>query len=354
MIPLSEMPPKTRERPRTASVIAGNAFYGSDELTREHLEELRYPGVQGAVEGLIKTWNGGLIGMVAVELSPDNSRVKDAHFVLAGTVFGAPQKVYTSGRFFEGTPLKMVIKDFNAQIFTFRNSLVSDLVDSAGISFEFRETADSPALTREQEVEKGINGFALRAFIHPTSVLMAKIIISLYPLPIGNLKETYTLADHLAFPGLNFFSAAFQLAPSQTDVFTALSWGQPLLPAVLSDLCLDETVEFPSTSDFRAAVGNLLRSTSLPDHKGNPKALKDAWTRTLKEGEACLKAPFLSLVWPKPRAPMSVQEGRNQLLTFLPFSALISFQCSPLFIFYKPFSPPPHFSPHLTARICPR
>ena len=79
------MPPKTRERPRTASVIAGNAFYGSDELTRENLEELRYQGVQGAVEGLITTWNGGLIGMVAVELSPDNSRTKDAHFVLAGT-----------------------------------------------------------------------------------------------------------------------------------------------------------------------------------------------------------------------------------------------------------------------------
>ena len=304
------MPPKAREKPKPV-VISADAFYGADELTREHLEELRYNSVDGAIEGLIKTWNGGLVGMLAIELSPDNSRIKDTRFVLAGTVFGTPQKIFTSGRFFDSPPLKMVVKDFNSQVFTFNNSLVSDLVDSASLDFEFRETNDSAPLTRDQEVAQGITGFTLRAHVHPTSALMAKLIISLYPLPIGTLRDSYILADKHAFPGVNFLSAAFQLAPGQTDVFAALNWGQPMLPAILSDLSLDETVDFPSTADFRAAVGTLLRTTSLPDHKKNPKFLKEAWARTLRKGEAFLKSPHLSLIWPLPRAPMSVQEGRN-------------------------------------------
>ena len=304
------MPPKPKPKPPPVT-ISGDSFYGNDELTRERLEELRYPSAQSAIEGLVRTWNGGLIGIISVTLSNDNSRIKECNFHLAGTLFGSAGKCYTSARFFEGPPLKLIVPDFDSSIFRFRNSLISEFIDSSALEFSLRETADDPPLTREEEVAKGISGFSLRAFIHPISIMHAKITVSLYPLPLGELQASFACATNPAFPGVNFFSAQFPLSPGQADAIADLSWGLPLVPAILSDLCMDETVDFPSTPDFRAAICTLLRNTALPDHKGNPKLLLEAWNRVKNEGEACLNSPPLTIVWPAPRAPMSAAGGRT-------------------------------------------
>ena len=306
----SEMPPR-KQRPK-ATVISGQAFYGTEELTRENLEELRFSCLNEAVTGLVHDWNGRILGVICLNLAHDNSRIQSSSFSLVGKIFSNDSpKSYNSARFFLGTPMKFLCFELDLSIFRFPDSLTSDFVDYSSIKYQIKLTENSAPLSLEEEREKGIEGFCLRAFIHPTEDLWAKCTLSLYPLPLAKLLETYPLAVNEAFPGFTLWSNKFRLAPSQTDVIANLDWGCPLLPAIISSTEFDECADIPPTRDLRAAMFSLLRKVSLPDNKQNTKFLLDAWARCAAEGESAMKSPTLKVIWPAPRAPMSPLEGRK-------------------------------------------
>ena len=311
------MPPKGKQKPK-ASVISGPAFYGTEELTRENLETLRFLSPDDAVAGLIHNWNGGILGLLGVNLSPDNCRIQGCTFSLAGKIFEGPAKSFNAARFFTSPPVKFLVHEIDVTVFKFPNSLTSDFVDGRLFNCEFKQGDNSPPLTAEALKEMNIDGFCLRAYVHPTADLYAKCIISLYPLPLERLKEAFPLADNTAFPGFTFWSNQFPLVPSQTDIIKDLDWGLPLLPAIFSALDFDEAADIPTTSDLRAAVCTLLRSATLPDNKQNTRYLTEAWAKITASGESALKSPPLKIVWPAPRAPMSSLPGRTVLFRFYP------------------------------------
>ena len=169
---VSEMPPKGKQKPK-ASVISSPAFYGTEELTRENLETLRFPTAEDAVNSLIRNWNGGILGISGITLTPDNSRIQNCSFSLAGKIFEGPAKAFNAARFFTSAPLKFLVHEVDVSIFKFPNSLTSDYVDGRLINYEFKQTDNSPPLTQEALKDSNIDGFCLRAFVHPTTDLFA-------------------------------------------------------------------------------------------------------------------------------------------------------------------------------------
>ena len=302
------MPP--RKQPAT---ISSQAFNGSDELDWEDLEAVRVCDAKDAAAKLVQEWSGGCVGMVNLTLSSDARKVEDAGFFLLGSLFEAQPRVFSTEKFWPGSRAKLVLKEIDAELFKFSNSLVSALVDSSQLDWAFKTTNKGPDLSDAEAKDRNLGPFSLRCHIIPTTDSSAQAYLVLFPLSVKDLTETYPLATDPRFPSLELCGPVdISLAPLQREILDDRSWGQPLLPAIIRQDPFDENSAVPPTTLLKKSTALLLLSAVKADTKKSFNFLSPLWEKSVEQGRDALKLLQLPVQWPAPVA-ISPQQGRCPL-----------------------------------------
>ena len=303
------------------TVITGDQFRADSSLTLDTIKSWTVDSIDRAAEQLIPEWNGHELGMVTFSLSNDNKAVHNARFVLQGEMFKDSVKVVNANLFwtFPGAvPHQLVLETIPCSLFTFRDNLVSNLVDASELDYSLRPTGKQPLIGTELD-DVGFKGFCLRAYIWPTSPCWAKLVILLYPLSKDELAREQPLSVHAAFPGLSLLSVTF---PLSQEAKRGARYGLPFLPAIRPGAPFDSCPHFPPAGELVAAAAALLRKTTYPEIKSNANYLRRRWS-DLKDGghnPDALKAQPLTLTWPTPSTTVPGAQGRLAALVLFNLS----------------------------------
>ena len=313
------MPPKRKQL-----MIRSDAFAGRDNLTWEDFEALRVTDKRDAADKLVDSWTGGVVGLTLFHLNNDRRKVENTEFLLLGTLFDDNVKVIATNKIFPNSNAKLVLSDLNCELFTFFNGLTSNLVDSSELNYCFKNSAAGPNLSEEEVKERKLGPFSLRAYLSPSTENHMKLDIAIYPLDVGTLQDTFSLAADPRFPGIQLCTIGeVRVCPGQEEILGDRSWGQPTVPAFLAATAFSASSPLPPTSLLRKAFASLMAAGVRPTFKRDFKFLKELWDKILKEGPGVLTAQPLDLCWPPPD-PICAQTGRHSRFLFLSFLPLNS------------------------------
>ena len=292
------MPPK-----KQTAVIQSRAFAGTDELDADDFEALRISDTKDAASKLVQEWSSGCIGMVCLKLSNDNRKVEASSLLLLGSLFEDQPRVISTEKFWPGSKAKLVLRELDCEIFSFTNSLVSNLVDSSQLDWAFKASNRGPDLSDAEAQEKNLTAFSIRCHITPLSETTAQAHLVLFPLALKDLETKYPLASDPRFPSLELCAPiVVNLAPPQREVIQDRSWGQPIMPALLKPAPFPEDGPFPPSSLLKKALAFLLMSAVKPDVKRSFNYLTPLWEKSLDEGRDALRTLSLDAQWPTPGA----------------------------------------------------
>jgi len=300
-----------RKRKKTIEIKHDN-FNRIDELNARDLECIRTETEDEAFSVLIPGWQGKIISFLTLYLRPDNITADRTFLVLKGHIFDEDPIILGATRFFElSSPLQFVIGDLDCGKFCFSNSLVSDYVDGENFSFWFRKDRNSEKLTRGEAESAGFQGFALRAFLAPTSITSCawlRLTICLYPASRDTLLAENQTADSPLFPGISIFSKEIPLAPKATDLFPNKRAGLPVMPALISCSPFEEGF-CPSTTSLISYVASSLRAVYLPNCSLNVSNLLNNWAKLRQEGSSALRETTPDVCWPAAPPPPTSGPG---------------------------------------------
>ena len=282
--------------------VASDAFKGNDNLTIKHLEKLSAPDLKTALDKIIGGWRGKVTAIVSCELANDTRMLANMNMNLMGEIFDRQTKSFKTDRFWEtGTPLTLNLHSLDSNKFTFKGSMVSELLDWSEIDHSFTGENSSEQLAEGDVQQTGVPGFCLRAYLTPTCATHLKLNLALYPLPKAKLLEEFAVGNDAAFPGFSCFYGDIQLHPVSSKVLPFTNWGSP---AAFILLCASplagENTPIPTTAVFRAALSALMRTAVKPEMKANLLTLTARWKEIRERGEAALIHKMPELVWPEP------------------------------------------------------
>ena len=301
-------------RPKRKKVveIRNDGFNKRDELNARDLESIRTETEEEAFSVLIPGWQGKIISYITLYLRPDNITADRTFLVLKGLIFDEEPIILGATRFFElSSPLQFVIRDLDCGKFSFANSLVSDYVDGENFDFWFRKDRNSDKLSLEEATTAGFQGFALRAFLSPTSITSCtwlRLTICLYPATRDTLLAENQMAASPLFPGISIFSKEIPLAPKASDLFPNKEAGLPVMPALISCSPFEEGF-YPSTSSIIFYVASTLRAVSIPNCSLNVSNLLNNWQKLRLEGSSALRETAQEVCWPAAPPPPSAGPG---------------------------------------------
>ena len=296
------------------STIRGDSFNGTRDLSRQDCAALSFPNLATAVDSLIPTHNGGILGLTAAHLSEDNSKIDNFTFHTLGELCIDGPLIFKSSKFFPFTDHQLVVTSIRTGNFFFPGTLTSNLVDHTQIEYFFRRDAAGPPLSLGEAHDLGFRGFSLKFFATPYMERWAKFTILIFPIDKVSILERFAFAEDPRMPGLQFEGGDFQLTPGQNDVLQEADWGQPILPILLSETEVSENSDFPSSNDLRTAMALLLRKARRPEVKKNLDFLTQRWNELSERGAAALKDVNPDTRWPAPRSGWGTNLGSSYLM----------------------------------------
>ena len=301
MIHHADMPSGKR---REAPSISGNGFKNPRDLSTTEFDALLVPSFQRATETVLQDagWNGGLYGAVGLQLSNDNRTVAFGQFCLFGRVVRNSMHTIAAAKFWPGTDdIKLELQLSNATMFSFTDSLASNLVDSHNV--EHRFLRDGNVVTPEELADLGINGFCLRAYVTPSRETYAKIALGLMLLPLADLLDENPLAENPLFPAISAGAAGeFPLGPPLAAAVPRARdrWGAPFWPLIVLGASKDTCPNQPSGTELRGRMAEILRKAFKPELKNGPATLHKRWDELREAGASNLKRADPEKLWPLP------------------------------------------------------
>jgi hypothetical protein len=291
------------------SIIAGDQFSVDAALNLEVVKSWTVETLDRAGETLYD-WEGDIVGLVGTTLSGDNKSVHNSRFLLQGSLYRNKVKVVNANTYWtfpDRARHELVFEPLRGDLFVFRDTLVSNLVDSSEIEWSLRPQGKQPLMGTELD-DAGFKGFCLRAFLWPTAPNWAKLNILLYPLCKEELISSHPLSVHAAFPGISVVNETIPLGP---EAKKKERYGIPFITAVLPGANFVDFPFFPPAKEFVAATAGLMRKTTYPEVKSNETYLKRRWEELATNGDpSSLKSPALTLAWPAPTTSIPIADGR--------------------------------------------
>ena len=293
----------SRAKRKAAPTISGPGFNNPRDPTLTELKRLVAPSFERAQEELLPNlanWSGGLYGAIGLNLANDNRSVESGCFLLYGQLSNTPISAQCAKFWPRGNDLKLELRFEDMSIFNFKDSLTSDLLDSAAINHIF--TRGDTQIERAELEDAGINGFCIKAFITPTRETFAKIHLALLPMGLDELLDAHPLADNPLFPVISLTTPGeFPIGPAAAGVRLPDPWGFPIWPILTTTTNLNDVPNVPSGTDLRAAMAAILRKATRAEAKNGPAALLRRWDEVKEAGASNLKGTDPDKRWPLPK-----------------------------------------------------
>ena len=296
-----------KKTPGVSTIRSVSGFSNPIDLTVEEVHSITITTPEDVNDVLLPraNWNEGALGVICLNLSPDNLRVANATLLLQGTLIA--NKIINVSTFWDEAPgvsLSITLDDLT--IFNFPDgSLVSEYV--ASDEFENTFTLDNNILAADELEDAGVSNFCLRSHVYPSTADHAKMVITLYPMPFAKLALNPLHMD-TRFPGMSFATKEFQLGPSPILSPLGKPWGFPIVPCLLPGSTFDVAPGIPSGSELRSAMTAFLRSATVPDSKKNLTSFRQAVVQILDDPSSLSSAKLPSIRWPVtviPRNPIT-------------------------------------------------
>ena len=292
------------KRAKSTKIITGSGFKHPRDLTLKEVKRLEVSSFNRVTDSILPGlgWKGGLYGLIGLQLTNDNRSITTGNFFMVGQLFqDSDTKVFQAAKFWAGpdtADIDLHISVPSAEIFTFKSSMVSDLIDSREVSHAFFRGSQR---IEEDEAEALVPGFSLRLFVIPTRENYAKVTLVLYPLSLENLLDLHPLAEDPNFPGLSLCSGEFPIGlPQSQPPRPPAPWGSPILPVVIPGIPFLDCPNVPSGAEFRNKMAFVLRSVTRPDIKNGPASLTKRWIELQSAGASKLAHKAVDKLWPLP------------------------------------------------------
>lgn len=255
-------------------------------------------------QSLVENWdNETPLFVPFVELSPDNERVINANVTLRGLTY--PESV-PGGKLWEmEDSIMLKINRIELSSFQFKGTLQSELLDHSQLEYTFIKKRGGEEMDPAEIQDMGFEGFSLRAYIIPSTSLVSKLLITIYPFPEDLLIETYPQAKNNKFPGISGGELDINMG---IEVATVLDKpvGSPILPAIIPGSPLSTIATIPPASEIISRLSTLLRSAIIPELRSSKSALFNRYDSIEEKGEENLKTISLEMIWPEPEPVASI------------------------------------------------
>ena len=292
------------KRTKLSKPIAGTGFKHPRDLSLKEVKRLEVSSFNRVTDSILPGlgWKGGLYGLIGLQLANDNRSITTGNLFLVGQLFpDSDTKVFQAAKFWAGpdtADIDLHISIPSADIFTFKSSMVSDLVDAREVSHAFFRGSQR---IEEDEAEALVPGFTLRLFVIPTRENHAKVTLVLFPLSRDNLHELHPLAEDPNFPGLSLFSGEFPIGlPQSQPPRPPAPWGCPILPVVVPGNSFSDCPTVPTGIEFRSKIALILRSVTKPEIKNGAATLTKRWLELQNAGASKLAHKSVDKLWPLP------------------------------------------------------
>lgn len=298
----------TRKRKASPTEIPGDAFKKKADLATEILQDLVVDSPADTAS-LISDWSRGIGCGLAVSLNNDNSKIVSCTPVLMGDLFlpsssGIRKTFAVNGCWPAFPTLSLAFSPLDGAIFTFNNSMVSELVDSGAVEYDL--IANNEILTDEACDKGNIKGFTLRLYLVPSTHDYVKLTLTICPLPLAELTAVHPLATNPKFPQIRLWGGMVPFLPAARSILAA-DWGCPFLPSLIPGGPVSDV--FPSSSMLRSAISSTLRSAVRPEIKANSSTLFPRWAALQEHGAASLDSTLPDMIWPDTEAVISLPSG---------------------------------------------
>ena len=278
--------------------------------------------MEEAFDTLVDEWNEKILAFVAIEISQTNFSPVRGEIQLKGPIFDGKDHPFKSSKLFQLTnKYTIVFGKLECSAFTFVNGTVSNFLDSAEVDFEFRDENKKP-VSEEALEAAGYQGFALRAFLLPTTPTYAKLSILLYHVGLDDLLNQNPKAVAPHFPGVLLVSHEIPFLPTHRDFFGDAYCGLPFTPALISEAEFTEE-DRPATEELIASLSALMRNVFIPEARLSVSHSAPRWAAILEKGEDALRKEAPVLIWPDPISTQTAPGGIYILFFVLSFLLFI-------------------------------
>lgn len=288
-------------------VIKDKSFSFKKTLTVNQAKRFACKG-SGECHSLVENWNGDdPLFVPFVELSQDNKRVANANVALKGQLFSDPVQATKLWEVDDSIILKL--NKIDLSLFRFNGSLQSDILDHSQVEYSFNKKRGGEEVDPVEISQTGFEGFSLRAYLIPSSGLMSKLLITIYPFPEDVLFENYPQAKNTKFPGINANEVDISMG---IDVATVLDRpvGSPILPAIIPGSPLSVVATIPPAGEILSRLATLLRTAVVPELRSSRSALFNRFDSIEEKGEENLKNIPPEVIWPEPE-PVNNISGKE-------------------------------------------
>lgn len=300
-------------RKRGQAVIKDKGFTAKKTLSVNDAKRLACSDKRECAS-LVENWDEiSPLFVPVLELSDDNERVSNVNVVLRGSIYSDAKWVQASKLWDMDDPLLLKINKIDLSLFQFGNSLQSDILDHSKLEYSFHRKKGEEIDPSEIQ-DMGFEGFSLRAFLIPTSGVISKLLVAIYPFPEDILLESYPLAKNPKFPCISTGEMEIEMGVVASTILDD-PVGSPILPGIIPGSPLATVASIPSTTELLSRLSSLLRTALLPELRSSRSALFNRYESIEEKGEDSLKSVPLEIVWPEPE-PVASTQGNKQILKY--------------------------------------
>ena len=263
-------------------------------------------------------WKGEPVGVILLQLSPDNERVASGQFSTRGRdereFKMRAEKIWLDADLNVTVTIRM--PELDSFVFT-DGGLTSDwLPDDEVIHFyhgQQEEGAPRPIVTPTLD-EWGIGRFCLRLVCYPAKTcsqekgVVIKYFIMLYPASRAELTAMSPHTMNASWPGLKLGEGELALLPKPSS-----NWGCPAVALLRPAVPFSQLPKAPSSATLRHAIACIMRRCGAPDVSRGAQSLTAKWERfrNTPTSFATREAP---LMWPQAARPPAAAGNSDDLI----------------------------------------
>ena len=244
--------------------IAGERLKPKTDLFPSDLDALAVDSFGPKCSALLRKtgWRDLAAGFIGLALGSDNRRVLLTNIYLVGRLHKSEQAVTTvkASKFWPKVPahVELRLPLENLAVFSFDGSLQSELVSSAGLSYETWDPESEITIPKEDFIKMGGGEFTMRIFAQMTAPSWCKISFALLPIKKEELLKLFPYAKNPLFPWIRVESVEVALLPNADKLY-----GLPFSPLVQKGKKDEPFPVFPSF-EWREKIACLLQTAVAP------------------------------------------------------------------------------------------
>ncbi len=263
--------------------IDRQVFKGREPLNQEDLEKVSAADWSArAIEGVLEKngWEKKAAAAIAVQLKPDNSGPEAIKLALAGSWDG--QVKIQAKKVFEGADEDTVLEIELRDLAVFRcaeYAMASNYTPQEAVKYRYMQ-GEKELADEDDRMQQGIGDFSLRIVAGLSKACGAKygiwlqVTVLIFHLAADNMadKETWPLADNLAWPGIKVTEGQVPVLPAagkKTQLWKGKEWGAPVAPVLVPGAPWEAAPGPPDQKEIIAACAQLLNGGGLPDACAN-------------------------------------------------------------------------------------